>query len=219
MSQNRERGHDTEELIRTALEDFQSRLWTSAPGIVKGYDPQKQTVKVQLSIKAVQRMPDGSTKHVSLPVLQDVPVQFPGAGGHMITFPVKEGDECLVTFSARSPDAWQQNGGEQPPVDAGMHSLSNGFAMLGFRSNPEAKKIAGGADPDAITIRHNDGQTMLSIKSGEIIQKTGATEMKQTSDGWDFTGGHIKHNGKRIDDQHKHDGIVVGGDLTGFPQA
>lgn len=32
-----------------------------------------------------------------------------------------------------------------------------------------------------------------------------------------YTGGSISHNGKRIDDQERHSGVVIGGDNTGLP--
>lgn len=167
MSTTGERGErDLEEYVRSALDDFQSRLWTGSPGIVKSVDMAKQTCTVQLSIKTTQRMPDGSQKQISIPVLQDVPMQFPGGGGAAITFPVKPGDECFVHFASRSPDSWQQSGGEQAPVDSGMHSLSGGFASMGFKSNPEAAKMAGGADPDAVQVRSMDGKSSLSLKPG-----------------------------------------------------
>lgn len=219
MATTLERGErDLEEYVRTAFDDFQARLWTSAPGIVKSYDPQKQTVSVQLSIKAMQRQPDGLVKQISVPVLQDVPVQFPGAGGSAITFPVKPGDECLVTFSCRSPDTWQQSGGEQAPVDAGMHTLSGGFAMLGFRSNPEAAKMQGGADPDAVQVRSMDGKSSVSLKpGGAITMKNEGITFALSSEGIDITGGHIRHNGKNIGDTHTHGGIVRGGADTDPP--
>lgn len=202
MSTTAERGdRDLEEYVRNALDDRMSQVWTSAPGIVKGYDAAKQTVSVQLSIKSTQRMPDGSVKFVSIPVLQDVPVQFPGAGGMKMTFPVKVGDECLVNFSCRSPDSWQQSGGEQAPVDAGMHSLSNGFAMLGFSSNPEAKKLQGGADPDAVQIRSADGQTAISLKGGETHIKAPGADLTVSSSliKGDVGGTLVKITGGRVD--------------------
>ncbi len=201
MATTAERDQDGEEMIRAALDDFKSGLWTSAPGIVKSYNAEKQTISVQLSVKTSQRMPDGSVKQVSIPVLQDVPVQFPGGGGHSMTFPVKPGDECLVNFSCRNPDAWQQSGGEQAPVDAGTHSLSHGFAMLGFRSNPEAAKRVGGGDADAVTIRSDDGQTVISLKGGEVHTKAPGADLTVSSSliKGDVGGTLVKITGGRVD--------------------
>lgn len=198
-----ERGDlDLEEYMRAATDDLQSRMWTSAPGIIKGYDAKKQTVQVQLSVKSSQRMPDGSVKLVEIPVLQDVPVQFPGGGGYAMTFPVKVGDECLVNFSCRSPDSHQQNGGDkQTPVDAGMHTLSGGFAMLGFRSNPEAGKMKGGGDANAVQIRSYDGETAISLKGGETTVKASGATLTVSSSliKGDVGGTLVKITGGRVD--------------------
>jgi hypothetical protein len=36
-----------------------------------------------------------------LPILINVPVQFPRGGCFLLTFPVTKGDECLIMFAER----------------------------------------------------------------------------------------------------------------------
>src|SRR5208283_486773 len=73
---------------------------------------------------------------VQIPLLVDVPVVMPRAGGFEITLPVTAGDECLVIFADLCIDAWWQNGGVQARMDKRRHDFSDGFAILGPWSQP-----------------------------------------------------------------------------------
>lgn len=123
------------------------------------------TCVVQPSIQAKIRTKEGNINTVNLPLLLDCPVQFPAGGGGNLTFPVAEGDECLVVFSSRCIDAWWQQGGIQPPMELRMHDLSDGFAMLGFRSQP---RVLPNLSTDSMQLRSDDGLTYISLKDGEI---------------------------------------------------
>ncbi|WP_284703877.1 Gp138 family membrane-puncturing spike protein, partial [Escherichia coli] len=83
------------------------------------------------------------------------------------TFPVKEGDECLVIFADRCIDFWWQSGGVQEPVDGRMHDLSDAFCIVGPQS--QAKKISG-ISASAVELRSDDGSAKLSLNpaSGAI---------------------------------------------------
>ena len=63
-----------------------------------------------------------------LPLLRDVPVFMP------VPFEVHEGDACLVIFADRDIDAWFESGEAEVPPSSRMHSLSDGFAFVGFRT-------------------------------------------------------------------------------------
>lgn len=224
----RQRGDDFEEALRSALEAHQAKLWTALPGKVIGYDAAKQRVQVQVSIKSFVKQEDGSQKAVDLPVLQDVPVQFPGGGGQSMTFPIKTGDETLVVFSSRSPDSWQQSGGDQVPVDASMHSLSGGFAMMGFRNDTRALE---GVSESETQIRSDDGNTKIGLsgaggvslstdKSVSISAAQGVT-MSGGAGNINFTGtlivtGEIILNNIHLS-THKHKDVQPGSGNSGVP--
>lgn len=164
----RERTNDPFEAAKLIVDGRQCRIWTAMPGIIQSYDATKQTVTVQLAIQGRNTDLSNNTKWVNLPILQDVPICFPcgGAGqnstnkGVSITFPVQQGDECLVVFASRCFDAWWQNGGVQPPLEARMHDLSDGFAILGFRSQP--RKLTN-VDTSKFQIRSDDDQAIFEI--------------------------------------------------------
>ena len=93
-----------------------SSLHCALPGTVESFDAEKQTAVIRLA-------------GISLPLLYDVPVYMP------VPFEVNPGDACLVIFADRDIDAWLEGGNEKP--SGRMHSLSDGFAFVGWRRNIE----------------------------------------------------------------------------------
>lgn len=108
----------------------------AVPCKVLSYDPSTQTVSAQPLVHEKQAGQD-----TLLPVLNDVPVYFPGGANLAITHNVAVGDECLVIFADTSIDGWFASGSEQPGVTPRRHSLSDGFALVGYRSRPKATLI------------------------------------------------------------------------------
>lgn len=155
-----ERINDPMVALQIAIQSGLAGAWTALPGIVQSFDPDAVTVTVQPAIQGVVTRPDGSTVAVNLPLLPDVPVMFPRGGGATLTFPVKDGDECLVVFSSRCIDAWWQSGGVQIPMESRMHDLSDGFALVGPMS--QARKISG-ISTSAVQLRSDDGETFFEL--------------------------------------------------------
>jgi hypothetical protein len=155
----RERYKNDEEMIRLALRGFQSRLWTALPGIVETFDADKMIVSVQPSINGRVRSADGTVSSIKMPLLLDCPVLWQGGGGVTLTFPIKNGDECLVVIASRCIDAWWSQGGVQDPPDIRMHNLSDGFALVGVRSVPRKFTV----DTNAAQLRSDDGNAFVEI--------------------------------------------------------
>ena len=104
---------------RDALKrDFFSSLHCALPGNIVSFDAEKQTAEIQPAVKL------GS---MAYPVLSDVPVFMP------VPFEVNPGDACLVVFADVDIDAWIPSGEPVVPGSARKHSLSDGFAFVGFR--------------------------------------------------------------------------------------
>jgi len=133
----RERLDDPEESLRMALESYASQLWTALPASVVSVNLAAQTVSVQPTIQGSVADPAGNVRQVNLPLLVDVPLVWPKAGGFALTFPVAPGDEVLVVFACRCIDSWWQSGGIGAPAEARMHDLSDGFAILAPTSQPK----------------------------------------------------------------------------------
>lgn len=166
----RERTDNPVEAMRAAQQGMQAELWTALPGIIESYDPDRQTCSVQPAIRGKVESPGGAVASTALPLLVDVPVIFPSGGGMTFTFPVAPGDDCLVVFACRCIDAWWQSGGVQEPLAARMHDLSDGFAIVGPRSQP--RKLADVSATEA-QIRNDAGNLVMSFDpaSGGITVK------------------------------------------------
>lgn len=148
------------ETIQTHLDGRQAQIHTALPGQIVSYNPTKMTASVQIGIQAMHEKIDGSIEAMTILPIQDVPVHFPGGGGHTLTFPVKAGDECLVIFAERNIDNWFQHGGTQQPGDYRMHDINDAFVMVGTRSQP---KVPNNVSPTTVQLRSDDGHTVVQI--------------------------------------------------------
>ena len=122
-----------EELQALKQEIFES-LHCALPGIVESFDAETKTAVIRPAVKhrlvssrAERSGAEGSPSSVSLPLLRDVPVFMP------VQFEVNPGDACLVVFADIDIDAWFETGEPSVPLSGRMHSLSDGFAFVGFR--------------------------------------------------------------------------------------
>lgn len=168
--------NDSEESMRLVLDGRQSTMWTAIPGIVQTVDFDAMTCTVQPTIQGTVEDENGVTQSVDLPLLVDVPIVFPSAGGFTITFPMGEGDEVLVVFASRCIDAWWQSGGVQRPMEARMHDLSDGFALPGVHSQPNVIEDISSTD---LEIRNDAGDTLVSLTAGgKIGFENGTTSLK-----------------------------------------
>lgn len=102
----------------------------------------------------------GELTTVDLPLFVDCPVQFPAGGGVTMTFPVARGDECLVVFADGAIDGWWQSGGVGERVSVRMHDFSDGFALLGFRSQP---RVLANVSTTSAQLRSDDGATYVDL--------------------------------------------------------
>jgi hypothetical protein len=125
------------QIINRAVDVRLADLHTAMPARVLRYDAELQQVDVQPLIKVVYENEDGEQVSEALPVIVNVPVMFPSAGGFHITFPVKAGDEdgdtVCVLCSEASLDKWLTQGGLVDPIDPRRHHLSDAVAVLGLR--------------------------------------------------------------------------------------
>lgn len=106
-------------------------------GTVQSFDPVKQTATVTINV--LRQVPDLSVqppayKTQTYPILLDVPVFINSGGSGYLTFPVAAGDTCLVLFNDRDMDNWFATGNTTAPNTGRAHDLSDGLALVGFRS-------------------------------------------------------------------------------------
>ena len=92
--------------------EIQRSLHCAMPGTVLSFDEVSRTAEIRLAGEG-------------LPVLKGVPVFMP------VPFEVSEGDRCLVIFADRDITRWL-TGDEDAALSPRLHSLSDGFAFVGF---------------------------------------------------------------------------------------
>jgi hypothetical protein len=143
------------------------------PAVVQSFNPgPPATVSVLIATnERVEQNTGGTvyslkTEAMQLPLLQDVPVMMPSAGGWSLTFPIQPGDECLVVFADTALDVWFQNGGvNNNPISQRRHSLSDAVAIFGLRSRPRG--LAGYSTSSA-QLRNDDGTVVIDLTDDQV---------------------------------------------------
>lgn len=164
LQRDAQQAASAEEAASAQIEGRLKDLHTMMPGIIVSFDPDKQTAVVQPAIKRIFTEKGA----VNLPVCVDVPVAFPGGGDFFLTFPVKEGDECILGFSERAIDNWYASGGAQAPAEYRLHDLSDGIAQVGLNSQP--KKLAA-LQMTGAELRTRSRSTYIRLEDGTIYIK------------------------------------------------
>lgn len=154
------------EVIKAGVDSALDDLHTAMPAVVESYDASTQLAEVVPAIMRRFFKPDGTEDKRTFPKISNVPVCFPRAGDHFISFPIKQGDYVLLVFSERSIDQWLEKGDKQDPVITTKHDLSDAIAIAGVY--PKTKKLAN-AHADHIVIGHDGPASPRAyFKSGEI---------------------------------------------------
>jgi len=170
----REELNDDEEALRLAMDSRLAQVWTSIPAIVTAVNLGAMTISAQPAIQGKVEDALGNVTNTNLPLLINVPICFPSAGGFTLTFPIAAGDEVLVVFGSRCIDSWWQSGGVGVAMEDRMHDLSDGFAVLAPKS--QARKISNISSSNA-QLRSDDGDTYLEITPSGQIKLSAATSI------------------------------------------
>lgn len=138
-------------------------------GTIQSFDEAKQTAQVTINYKKTYFERNARTGLydpvlVDYPILMDCPCIVLGGGAASLTFPITKGDECLVLFNDRDIDNWFQSGQVGPVATPRLHSLSDGFALVGVRSSG---KVLSGYDLTRAVLQH--GTTVVAV--GESLVK------------------------------------------------
>lgn len=136
------------EALQTLRQSILRDLRVAMPARVEAYDAATQKVRVQPLLREAYEDETGTQHTERLPVISDVPVQFPGAGGYFVTFPIAPGDTGTLLFADRSLDRWLTKGGEVDTGDVRTHHLSDAIFLPGLR--PFATPRAGVSSTTAV---------------------------------------------------------------------
>lgn len=152
--------------IRQSILYQLNNVHTALPASIVEYDFTTQKATVQALLNKVWT--DGTD--TPIPILQNVPVIFPRAGGASLTFPVVSGDTCLLLFIERSIDQWLISGGQVSPQDPRKFDLSDAVAIMGL--SPFSQE----------SLATNNSDVLLTYKDSSIrIQADGEVDIKTSS--------------------------------------
>ena len=149
------------ELLSLAIEYHTKDLWTALPGKIVKYDAETQKADVKPLVQDLTATEDGDELAEPLPVIPDVPVMFPRGGGFFVSFPVREGDYCMLVFQSRSIDKYLTGTGDDTdPGDFRTHDLVDAMAILGGAPFSKAIKEASAED---MIVGFDEGGLQLRI--------------------------------------------------------
>jgi hypothetical protein len=121
------------QILREAITAHLYDLHVCLPARVEKYDASKQKATIKPLLKKRYKQEDKDTE---LPVITDVPVQWPSAAGgsSYLHLPLAKGDLGMAIFCERSIDAWLQGKGQMvAPNDPRHHHLSDAVFVPGVR--------------------------------------------------------------------------------------
>lgn len=84
------------------------------------------------------------------------------------TFPISEGDECILLFSDREIENWFINGGVNPEGYPRMHALTDATAIFGIRSLPKMIQVL----TDALHLFYGASQLIMKDAETDINATT-----------------------------------------------
>jgi Phage protein Gp138 N-terminal domain len=154
---------DMAELIDDAIASRLLDVHTALPGTIKSYDAAKQTADVIPQVRSAAPKQDGSTVAETVPVIPNVPVQWPRGGGMALHFPLAPGDHVLLVFNEAAIGHWRETGEVADPGDLRRHTFGYPVAIPGIA--PNASPIA---DPGS------SSEAVLSV-GGKTFRVGGAS--------------------------------------------
>lgn len=221
-------GDDSEQNVgqRAQIDSALNNVHTCCPGVIDSFNPATMTVEVVPALRKLYFADGEAGVWMDLPMVVDVPVVVLSGGDFAITFPIQQGDECLLLFSERAIDNWHETGNVSELAHARTHSLSDAFALVGVRSKPN---VVTNYNTDEIEIRSKDGQTRIRMNSaGWIHLEQGDLHVDIGNEQIVMTATTVKINGQlqvtgdiisgAISlEHHVHSGVQTGGGTSGPP--
>ena len=143
------------DVLDFVVDEKLKQIHTAMPGRIVDYDPRTKRATVQPAIDWL--MTDGSTRR--RPVISNVPVMQPSAGGMTVLLPVRQGDPVMLLVSERGLTEFKRSLQESRPDVSRFFSLGDSVALLGFG----AREI-GPAYTDAVCIQAEDNSSHIALR-------------------------------------------------------
>lgn len=199
-------------ILRKFLQDVDDML----PAIVISVTPDRQFVSVRAAIKVLGT--DGSL--TSRDPIAKVPVFTAGAGGFLMSFPIKQGDLGWIKANDRDISVFLQNNAEAGPPTNRFHTFENGLFI------PDIVRTWALADEDSANAVWQSADGSIKITLGldqikivhptKVLIDTPQLICTGTITGQnDVLAGPDNISGKG----HTHGGVATGSGHTGEPDA
>lgn len=164
--------HDLAEVITKAIDYRLATMHVCMPATVIAYNAATQTVNVQPVVASAIPLETGTLVE-PLPMIADVPVEFPRGGGYVVVFPLNPGDTGIIECTDFSIDLWRQAGIAGTPNDLSTHALGNAVFRPGL--SPSTKPIVG-APAAGMMVGAEAGKQIVISATGVFIGSSMATK-------------------------------------------
>lgn len=155
-----------EEVIDSGIAERLRVFYTALPGEIVSYDEDTQKASVKITVtNAIEDSAGDKFWHI--PVLQNIPVQFPGGGGYRITYPIKKGDKVIYLVSTLPLTEWMNKGSSELDVDPiALNNLSSGWIVPGIHIAPptDAPTDAVVIHADTVKVGGSDASELVALK-------------------------------------------------------
>lgn len=140
---------------------------------IQSFDPDNQTVTATINYKKTDFQFDPVTGLynqvlVPYPLLADVPVIVLGGASAKLTFPIAQGDECILLFNDRDIDNWFQSGQVSGNATGRLHSFADGVALVGLNS---LNNLIQDYDPDRTVLRNGNAGVGVGLEKIKIFNE------------------------------------------------
>jgi len=159
------------QILRDAITARLHDVHVCLPGRIEKYDHARQKADVKPLLK---RRYKSEAEDTELPVITDVPVQWPSAasGAAYLHLPAASGDLGMIVFCERSLDGWLSGAGQiVSPADPRHHHLSDAIFIPGVR--PFGAPLGQTSAANAVL---QNGQMRVEMSPDGKISISGATE-------------------------------------------
>ena len=137
-------------------------------GTIESFDASDQTASVTINYpKTYFKLNPATGLYqavlVNYPVALDCPVICLGGGATALTFPIEEGDECLVLFNDRDFGNWFNGATGAAVATPRLHSFSDAIVIVGLRSLANSLD-----DYDTVRAVLSNGSTMVGVGPNQV---------------------------------------------------
>lgn len=141
------------------------------PARIISWNP--DTNRAQIEIMYQTTMTSGEMHQMSAPA--EVPVQFPGGGGFILVFPLKEGSLGWIKAADRDMSLFFQSYDVQPGNTPRIHCFEDGIFI------PDVMHAFNMSNGDGISIQTTDGANAVTVTSSSAVMKVGAATLTLTA--------------------------------------